>query len=108
MHALKRPTSKIHRRRYPNIFKALDDIIVDNVASSALTKRIKRKLYSGYTIGNILEINPSIVEHFISKLSEEQRQVMTMGDQDEALELFGKRQGFSDANKLLNEFFNTL
>lgn len=108
MHTFKRSTSKIHRRRYPTIFKAFDDIIADNIASSALTKRIKRKLYSGYTIANILEINPAIVEHFLSKLTEDQRQIMTMGDQDEALELFGKKSGYNDANKILNEFFESM
>jgi len=41
---------KVTRRSHPNIFKAFDDIIADNVASSAIVKEIRKSLVNGYTI----------------------------------------------------------
>jgi hypothetical protein len=98
---------KVTRRSHPNIFKAFDDIIADNVASSAIVKEIRKSLVNGYTIrgGKIDVIS---VEKFLCELSDEDRETLTMGDQDEAKEKFGKMKGFKDTDKLLGEFFENM
>lgn len=98
---------KITRESHPSIYKAFDDIIADNVASSAITKKIKKKLDKGYKIKSD-EVNPTVVERFLSKLSDNERETLTMGDQDVAVTLFGKMPGFKHANALLGEFFDSM